>query len=46
MRLMILYYIINNKMVIIQLDVEEDFLEGTLKEEIYIRKQEGLGEVY
>ena len=45
MRLMILYYIINNKMVIRQLDVEADFLEGTLKEEIYIRKQEGLGEV-
>ena len=40
---MILYYIINNKMVIRQLDVEEDFMEGTLKEEIYIRKPEGLG---
>ena len=45
MRLMILIYIINNKMVIRQLDVEADFLEGTLKEEIYISKPEGLGEV-
>ena len=32
-------------MVIRQLDVEADFLEGTLKEEIYIRKPEGIGEV-
>ena len=32
-------------MVIIQLYVEADFLEGTLKEEIYIRKPEWLGEV-
>ena len=45
MRLMILYYIINNKMVIRQLDVEEVFLEVTLKDEIYIRKPERLGEV-
>ena len=36
MGLMILYYIINKKMVIRQLDVESDFLEGTLKEDIYI----------
>ena len=43
MRLMILYYIINNKMVIRELDVEEDFLEGTLKDQIYTRKPEGLG---
>ena len=45
MRLMILYYINNNKMVTRKLDVEAAFLEGTIKEEIYIRKPEGLGEV-
>ena len=43
MKLMILYYIINNKMVIKQLDVKEEFLGGTLKEEIYNRITEGLG---
>ena len=45
MRLMILYYIINKKMVIRKLYVEAAFLEGTLKEEIYIRKPEGLVEI-